>query len=293
MEQLIKKAYAKLNLVLDVCNKREDGYHELRTVMQTVSLFDELTFRKREDREIRLEVHAAGQDVPCDQNNLVHRAVRAVMERYEACGGVDIVLKKQIPAAAGMAGGSADAAMAIMACDELYELHMDRETMCELALGIGADVPYCLTGGTVLCEGIGEIMTPLPKLPWMYFVIVKPDLSVSTAEVYGALDSTRSTWHPDVDGMIRAIIKKDTGAVTNCLGNLLESVTIPKHPVIDERKQMLMDCGAEGVLMSGSGPTVFGIFFERERQRRAYEILCQIDGIGQVFMAEPVADIRS
>lgn len=291
MEQLTKKAYAKLNLGLDVCYKREDGYHELRTVMQTVSLFDELTFRKRQDREIHLEVHAEGQDVPCDKKNLVYRAVSAVMERYEACGGMEILLKKHIPAAAGMAGGSADAAAAIRACNELYALNMDETAMCEIAVGIGADVPYCLIGGTVLCEGIGEIMTPLSKLPGMHFVIVKPDISVSTAEVYGALDSAKSTWHPDVDGMIRAIKKRDAGAVVNCLGNVLESVTIPQHPVIDERKQLMLDCGAQGALMSGSGPTVFGIFLEEERQRGAYEKLCRMDGIGQVFMAEPVEDI--
>lgn len=293
MEQLTKKAYAKLNLVLDVCNKRQDGYHELRTVMQTVSLYDELTFKKRSDRQIRIDVHAAEQDVPCDRNNLVHRAVSAVMERYEACGGMDVLLKKQIPAAAGMAGGSADAAAAITACNELFELHMDRKTMGEIAVGIGADVPYCLAGGTVLCEGIGEIMTPLPALPSLYFVIVKPNISVSTAAVYGALDSAKSTWHPDVDGMIRAIKKQDAAAIASCLGNGLESVTIPQHPVIDERKQILSDCGARGVLMSGSGPTVFGIFFDRQRQCRAYETLRQTDGLGQVFMAEPVADIQS
>lgn len=291
MEQLTQKAYAKLNLVLDVCYKRTDGYHELRTVMQTVDLHDELIFKKRDDKEIRLEVRAEGQDVPCDPSNLVYRAVRAVMERYETCGGMEIVLKKQIPAAAGMAGGSADAAAAIRACNELYELCMSNETMCEIAVGIGADVPYCLTGGTVLCEGIGEIMTPLPKLPGLHFVIIKPDVSVSTAAVYDALDSAVSTWHPDVDGMIRSIIKKDAGVLVNCLGNVLESVTIPQYPVIEERKQQLMDCGAHGVLMSGSGPTVFGIFLEREQQRRAYEVLSHMDGIGQVFMAEPVADI--
>lgn len=293
MEQLTKKAYAKLNLVLDVCHKRADGYHELRTVMQTVSLFDELTFHKRDDWEIRLEVHAAGADVPCDRNNLVHRAVSAVMERYEACGGMDIVLKKQIPAAAGMAGGSSDAAAAILACSELYDLHMDRQAMCEIAVKIGADIPYCLTGGTVLCEGIGEIMTPLPELPKVYFVIVKPDVSVSTAAVYGALDAASNTWHPDVDGMIRAIKKQDTALIADCLGNVLESVTIPQHPVIEERKQRLSDCGAQGVLMSGSGPTVFGIFFDKEQQKKAYELLRQTNGIGQVFMAEPVADIHS
>ena len=292
MKQLTKKAYAKLNLVLDVCRKRDDGYHELRTVMQTVSLYDELTFRKREDREIRLEVHAAEQDVPCDQNNLVYRAVSAVMERCEACGGMEIVLKKQIPSAAGMAGGSADAAAAILACNELYDLQMDSRMMCELAVGIGADVPYCMTGGTVLCEGIGEIMTPLTTLPKLYFILIKPDVSVSTAAVYHALDSAKDTWHPDVDGMIRAVKKQDAAAVVNCLGNVLESVTIPQHPVIDESKQLLSDCGAQGVLMSGSGPTVFGIFFDRDLQRRAYEILCQTDGIGQVFLAEPVPDIH-
>lgn len=292
LKEMTKKAYAKLNLVLDVCYKRQDGYHELRTVMQTVSLYDELTFQKRDDGQIRLEVHAAEQDVPCDQNNLVYRAVSAVMERCEACGGMDIVLKKQIPTAAGMAGGSADAAAAILACNELYGLNMDNDALSELAVEIGADVPYCLNGGTMLCEGIGEVMTPLPKLPGLYFVIVKPDVSASTAAVYDALDNMASAWHPDVDGMIRAIIKKDTNAIANCMGNVLEDVTIPQYPVIEERKQQLLDCGAHGVLMSGSGPAVYGIFFEKEQQLRAYETLCRMDGIGQIFMAEPIADIH-
>lgn len=290
MEQLVKKAYAKLNLVLDVRHKREDGYHELRSVMQTVSLYDELTFRKRSDKEISLTVHA-DEDVPCDRSNLVCRAVSAVMERYEACGGMDILLEKRIPAAAGMAGGSADAAVAIKACNELYELNMDGQTMCEIALKVGADVPYCLTGGTVLCEGIGEIMTPLPKLPPMYFVIIKPDISVSTAEIYNAFDDITSTWHPDVGGMIRAIKKRDAEAVTEYLGNSLERVTIPRYSVIEHRKQELSDCGADGVLMSGSGPSVFGVFLDKDWQQRAYEILCGMNGIGQIFMVEPVANI--
>lgn len=290
MEQLVKKAYAKLNLALDVRHKREDGYHELRTVMQTVSLYDELTFSKRGDKEIRLEVHG-DEDVPCDRSNLVHRAVSAVMERYEACGGMDIVLEKRIPAAAGMAGGSADAAAAIKACNELYELNMDMQTMCEIAVGIGADVPYCLVGGTVLCEGIGEIMTPLPKLPEMCFVIIKPHISVSTAEVYSAFDGIRAAGHPDVGGMIRAIKRRDAGAVVEYLGNNLESVTIPQYPIVEDRKRELSDCGADGVLMSGSGPTVFGVFLSSDWQRRAYEILCGMGGIGQVFMAGPIADI--
>lgn len=293
MEQITKKAYAKINLTLDVRHKREDGYHELRTVMQTVSLYDELTFQKREDQEIVLTIQGASPDVPCDRKNLVCRAVSAVMERYETCGGMDVLLKKKIPSAAGMAGGSADAAAAILACNDLYELHMDEKTMCEIAVGIGADVPYCLFGGTVLCEGIGEIMTPLTDLPEMYFVMVKPDIAVSTAEVYEALDREAASWHPDVDGMIRAVKRKDARAVAEYLGNRLESVTIPKHPVIEDRKQALYGCGAEGVLMSGSGPTVFGIFFDREQQSLAYEALCGMEGIGQIYMAEPVADIRN
>lgn len=292
MERITKKAYAKINLALDVLKKREDGYHELRTVMQTVSLHDELAFQKRADREIVLTVEGAGPDVPCDHRNLVYRAVSAVMERYETCGGMDILLKKQIPSAAGMAGGSADAAAAMLACNELYGLRMDGKAMCEIAVGIGADVPYCLFGGTALCEGIGEIMTPLPELPTMYFVILKPEISVSTAQVYQALDEDAASWHPDVDGMVRAVKRKDMRAVAEYLGNRLESVTIPQHPVIEEGKQALYGCGAEGVLMSGSGPSVFGIFFDREQQYLAYEALCGMDGIGQVFMAEPVSDIR-
>ncbi len=292
MEQITKKAYAKINLTLDVRHKREDGYHELRTVMQTVSLYDELTFQKREDQEIVLTIRGASPDVPCDRKNLVYRAVSAVMERFETCGGMDILLKKRIPSAAGMAGGSADAAAAILACNDLYELHMDERTMCETAVGIGADVPYCLFGGTVLCEGIGEIMTPLTDLPEMYFVMVKPDIAVSTAEVYEALDREAASWHPDVGGMIRAVKRKDARAVAEYLGNRLESVTIPRHPVIEDRKQALYGCGAEGVLMSGSGPTVFGIFFDREQQSLAYEALRGMEGIGQIYMAEPVADIR-
>jgi len=292
MEQLTKKAYAKINLTLDVRHKREDGYHELRTVMQTISLHDELSFRKRGDREIVLTLQNAAEDVPCDHRNLVCRAVSTVMERYEACGGMDILLKKQIPSAAGMAGGSADAAAAILACNELYGLKMDDRTMCEIAVRIGADVPYCLFGGTMLCEGIGEIMTPLPELPAMYFVVIKPDISVSTAQVYQALDEDAASWHPDVDGMIRAVKRKDARAVAEYLGNRLERVKNPQHQVIEESKQALYGCGAEGALMSGSGPSVFGIFFDREQQRLAYEALCGIDGIGQIFMAEPAADIR-
>lgn len=304
MEQLTKKAYAKINLALDVLRKRTDGYHELRMIMQTVGVCDELTFTKRDDSEIRIVVttqdrfrvsafdHSA-QEVPCDEHNLIFRAAKAVAERHESCGGVDVTLVKRIPVAAGMAGGSSDAAATIRALDELYDLHMDQKTMSEIAVTIGADVPYCLFGGTMLCEGIGEILTPLPPAPQSRLVIVKPSISVSTAFVYGNLDAAGLKWHPDVDGMVRAIKGQDAQGIWQRLGNVLETVTIPAHPEVEQIRQTLLRCGAEQALMSGSGPSVFAVFEEEERQREAYETVCNMDGIEQVFMTELIADIQT
>ncbi len=317
MEQLTKRAYGKINLALDVLQKRPDGYHELRTVMQTVGIYDELTFVKRADREIHITLakngaadtndaektdcaaagssaaaQAAGQELPCDERNLIYRAAKAVMAHDGRCGGIDVLLIKRIPLAAGMAGGSADAAAAVLALNELYGLGMDRETMNGIAAGIGADVPYCLTGGTVLCEGIGEVLTPLTPASGSRLILVKPDIGVATAEVYAKLDQAERLRHPDVDGMVRAIARRDARAVAQRLGNVLEAVTVPEHPVIGRIKQILAECGAEGVLMTGSGPTVFAMFESEESRQRAYGRLRGMNEGWQIFLTEFVPDIR-
>ncbi len=295
MEQLTKKAYAKINLALDVLRKRPDGYHDLRMIMQTVGIYDELTFSKRDDNEIHIAVSSAGhigQELPCGGGNLIYRAAEEVRKRRPGCGGVNVALKKNIPVAAGMAGGSTDAAATILALDELFGLNMDPKTMSGIAVKIGADVPYCLIGGTVLCEGIGEILTPLPPMPQSRLVVVKPDISVSTAFVYGQLDAGGLTWHPDVDGMIRAVMRQEAKAVWQRLGNVLETVTIPEHPVIGRIKQTLLQYGAFQTLMSGSGPTVFAVFEDERQQQEAYRMMRAADGIEQVFMTELVADIH-
>ena len=256
-----ERAYAKINLGLDVLRRRPDGYHEVKMIMQTVDICDDLTFEKREEPGIGFYIE--GADLPADGNNLVYRAAALLMEKRQIREGVSITLQKRIPIAAGMAGGSADAAAALRGLNALFEMGYSMEELKEIGLKLGADIPYCIQGGTMLSEGIGEILTPLPDPPACHLVIVKPGIDVSTAFVYGHLEADRLPFHPDVDGMAAALAAGDLKGVTDRMGNVLETVTVKEYPVIERLKRMMCDLGAENALMSGSGPTVFGICKER------------------------------
>lgn len=251
------RAYAKINLSLDVTGRLENGYHLVKMIMQTVGIFDELRFEKTEDE---IAITADSGELPGVQDNLIYKAVSLVKEIYGISGGVKVSLKKNIPVAAGMAGGSTDAAAALKAMNKLYGLGLSLGELQELGVKLGADIPYCLLGGTALAEGIGEILTPLPPVPKAVLLVAKPAISVSTREVYQELDSHEIPSHPDVEGMLSAIRGGDLAGITKRLGNVLETVTVGRYPVIGRIKSRMLECGARGSLMSGSGPTVFGIF---------------------------------
>lgn len=276
-DQLELKAYGKINLGLDVVRKREDGYHEVRMIMQTVGLHDRITMEKRREPGIRTETNLPY--VPDGEGNLAYRAAKLLADEFGIEKGVKITIKKYIPVAAGMAGGSTDAAAVLVGMNRLFSLGLSRRELMSRGVKLGADVPYCILRGTALSEGIGEILTELKPAPQCYVVLAKPQVSVSTKAVYGKLraNELRPEQHPDIDGMVEAIREGSLAGVTARLGNVLETVTIPDHPEIGTIKEILMDQGAEGALMSGSGPTVFGLFKDMEAAERAVEVLKQAD----------------
>lgn len=269
IDKTTQRAYAKINIGLDVLRRRADGYHEVKMIMQTVDIYDELVLEKR--KEPGIELRMDNSDLPSGGDNLICRAADLLFREKKITEGVNISLTKRIPIAAGMAGGSADAAAALRGLNELFDMGYSLKELQALGVGLGADIPYCLAGGTMLSEGIGEILTPLPAPPAAHLVIAKPDINVSTAFVYGNLHADRLAWHPDIDGMIAALQKGDLDGITGRLGNVLETVTVKAHPVIEQIKELLRKQGAENALMSGSGPTVFGIFKEKETAARAAE----------------------
>ena len=280
-----RKAYAKINLSLDVTGRLDNGYHLVDMIMQTVNIYDELSF-ERTDGEIVLESDCG--ELPLDENNLIYKAIRLIQEECGVTGGLRVFLKKNIPIAAGMAGGSTDCAATLMAMDELYGLKLGTKRLMELGVKLGADVPYCILGGTARAQGIGEKLTRLPNCPTMKLLVAKPDLNVSTKEVYTGLDALENLPHHGVDDMVRAIESGNGRAVAAGLGNVLECVTIPLHPVIREIKDRMLELGAINSLMSGSGPTVFGIYEKDEELQKAYEALAESGLVKQIFMTEPV-----
>lgn len=278
---ITREAYAKINLGLDVVRRLPNGYHEVRMIMQNVGICDVLTFAKAEEG-IHLQVD--NQEVPSDGNNLICKAAKLLLDTAGVTGGVRITLEKNIPIAAGMAGGSTDAAAAFLGINELYEIGYDMEQLKALGVKIGADVPYCIQGGTALAEGIGEVLSVLPAPPACFLVIAKPDINVSTKFVYENLRANELEYHPDIDGMIKALEMGDLKGITNRLGNVLETVTVPAYPIIEEIKNVMRSAGAENALMSGSGPTVFGIFTDEEKAKAAAESIRGAQLAKQVFV---------
>ncbi len=272
------KAYGKVNLGLDVLRRRDDGYHEVRMVMQTVGLYDKVELLYREEPGVTIETNL--YYLPANENNLACRAAALLLDEFGVRHGVHIRLNKFIPVAAGMAGGSSDAAAVLYGVSRMFGLGLSREQLQERGLRIGADVPYCVLRGTALSEGVGEILTPLPPAPQCQVLIAKPGISVSTRSVYENLhaDRLRPDQHPDIDGMVEAIRRKDIVEMTARMGNVLETVTVPAHPEIAAIKDMMLESGAAGALMSGSGPTVFGLYTDSRAASSAYERLRYGDG---------------
>ena len=281
MNEISMKAYAKINLGLDVVRRLENGYHEVKMIMQTVGIYDELTFQRQESG---ICITTDSGELPTNEDNLIYKAARLLMDKYQLQEGVRIHLQKNIPIAAGMAGGSTDAAATFKGINELFGLGASEDELKELAVKVGADVPYCIMGGTALAEGIGEKLTRLPNAPECILLVAKPDINVSTKFVYEHLDAAGVEHHPDIDGMITAIEEQDLVGVVDRLENVLETVTVPAYPIIDTIKSKMLEMGAEGSLMSGSGPTVFGIFTDEGKAREAYEYIKSEGLAKQVFV---------
>lgn len=280
--KLVKNAYAKINLGLDVLRRRDDGYHEVKMIMQMTDLYDTLTFESREDEKIY--IHTDHAKVPCDEHNLIYKAAMVLFEETGSRIGADITLEKRIPVAAGMAGGSTDAAAALIAFNEMLGQPLSRERLKEIAVKVGADVPYCVMGGTALSEGIGEVLTVLPAPPEAFLVIAKPDIDVSTAFVYQNLHLENILEHPDIDGMAEALRAGNLKRIAELMGNVLETVTIPAYPIIGEIKRICCEEGAMNALMSGSGPTVFAVYDSEEKAKNAAKRI-QDEGLSQeVFL---------
>lgn len=268
---LIKKTPAKINLTLDVTGKLENGYHTLSMIMQSIDVCDELSFEKTADETILFSMNKDLPDKIPAEKNLVYKAAKLMKDTFKIDGGFKIHLTKNIPAAAGLAGGSSDCAATLIGINELCGLGLDIEKLCEIGVKLGADVPFCIRKGTMLAEGIGEILTPLTPLTGIPVLLIKPNISISTPYVYKHLKLNELDYHPDNKAVISYIKDKNIKKIAASLSNVLETVTIPDNPIIAELKRYLTEIGAIGSLMSGSGPTTFGIFKNMETAKKAYE----------------------
>jgi 4-diphosphocytidyl-2-C-methyl-D-erythritol kinase len=267
MESIELQAKAKINLSLDVIGKRPDGYHDVKMIMQTIGLHDDILLEKTGEG-IRIECNSPW--VPTDSGNIAWKAAQLILSRCGIKNGVNIRIYKRIPVAAGLAGGSTDAAAVFKGLNILYSLNISEEELMGMGREIGADVPYCIKGGTMLSEGIGEILSPLERLEGVPIILVKPRIGVSTAWVYKNLQLEKVLIRPDTELLVKAIKERRIDILAGNMRNVLESVTMEKHSVIRDIKEKLVRFGAAGSMMSGSGPTVFGIFADRKSAEHAY-----------------------
>ncbi len=284
-DEITLRAYGKINLGLDVIRKRPDGYHEVKMIMQTVSLYDNIRMKREPEPGIRIKTNFSF--LPVGRENLVYQAAELLLSEAGIREGLSINLYKKLPVAAGMAGGSSDAAAVLAGVNRLFGLHYSRKALMERGLKLGADVPYCLMRGTALAEGIGERLTRLSPMPDCYILLAKPPVSVSTKFVYGNLKADSLAFHPDIDGMAEALSEGSLPGIVSRMGNVLETVTVPAYPQIQKLKDRMLEDGAGNALMSGSGPTVFGIFKEKEMADRAGERIRRAGLARQVYTVRP------
>lgn len=284
---LTLNANAKINLTLDILGTREDGYHEVAMIMQEISLHDTLSMGKI-NQGISLTIVIEGQQgtLPADESNLCWKAAALVQKEYNLQEGVEIHLTKRIPMAAGLAGGSADAAAVLKGMNHLFRLGMTEARLCELGARLGSDIPFCIMGGTMLATGRGEVLTRLPSFPRVSVVLAKPPVGVSTAWAYKTYDAGYDGPHPDNEAMLEAIHGGDAHKAAGLLCNVLEGVTETEHPVIADYKRLMMEHGAMASMMSGSGPTVFGLVREKQQAWHLADTLKKYDGEAGVFVAE-------
>ena len=276
------KALAKINLGLDVLGRRENGYHDVRMVMQTIYLYDKVTLNKTEEPGIQLKTNLSY--LPVDDKNIAYKAAKMLMEEFNIEDGIEIILDKHIPVAAGLAGGSSNAAAVLVGMNRLFQLGLSQQELMDRGVKLGADVPYCVMRGTVLAEGIGEILTPLTPMPKCFVLVAKPGISVSTKTVYEKLDAKEIEDHPDIDGIIEGLDEGDLNKVAASMGNVLERVTIEDYPIIDEIKNVMKEEGALNAMMSGSGPTVFGIFDDKAMAKQAEQKIRELELTKQVYV---------
>lgn len=277
------KAYAKINLSIDVLCERKDGYHDVRMIMQSISLHDVIEFNRRDED---IKIYCTNPNVPCNSRNIVYKALELLREKYNVSYGMDVYIDKKIPPAAGLGGGSADAASAIIAARSLWNLDMSYDDMLFVGKQVGADVPFCIDGGTALAEGIGEIITKIPSIPGIHIVLAKPPISVSTKDVYKSLKMDEIVIRPNTDRIVKALMDRNIRYVADNMVNVLETVTIKLYPIIEEIKSIMMQFGALGSMMSGSGPTVFGLFDGKDDAEKCYNRLR--DYIKEVYMVETI-----
>ncbi len=292
MYYIRERAHGKINLGLDVIRKREDGYHEVKMIMQTVGIYDGIDIlREPGEREITIETNL--KYLPTNEGNLAYKAANMLMEEFNVNEKVHIKIRKLIPVAAGMAGGSADCAAVLRGINKLFNLGLSMQELKDRGVKLGADVPYCIEEGTALSEGIGEKLTTLPPMPDCRIILVKPVINISTKYVYENLRANELEFHPDIDGMVEAIKKGDLYGVTDRMANVLETVTETEYKVITEIKDKLKKMGAINAIMSGSGSTVFGIFDDDEKAKEAYAFMKKSDLGRQVYITEPYNRERS
>lgn len=291
MNTMKLNAYAKVNLCLDVLRKREDGYHEVRMIMQNLDIYDELSFevlKKNSDNTFSIKLVTNKDSIPTDERNLVYKAIKLMFETYNIGADIVVTLTKNIPVEAGMAGGSTDCAAAIKAVNELFGLGLSTDELMDLGVKLGADVPFCILGKTALSEGIGEVLTPINPLPMCHVVVAKPPINVSTKMVYTNLKVDSLEYHPDVDGMLKGLSDNDLDKIASCMDNVLETVTTKLYPEIEEIKKLMIKHGAKNSLMSGSGPTVFGLFEDEGNAKACVNAIIDEGMSKEVFLTKPV-----
>lgn len=291
MDRIELKAYGKINLGLDVLRKRPDGYHDLTMIMQSVGVYDDVIITKN-GKEGEIVVETDTMTLSNGKDNLAYMAAKMLMDEFGITEGVNIHINKRIPIAGGMAGGSADCAATLKGINAIFELGLDQKALMERGVKLGADVPYCIMGGTAIAEGIGEILTPLPTPPKCHVIIAKPPVSVSTAYVYGHIKPDEITKRPDTAGMVEAIRNQDLYKLASHIYNVMEGVTVPEYPIIQEIKEVILEEGALNSIMSGSGPTVFGLFDDVEKAQNTMKVLEEKGLTEQLYLTEFIpADI--
>lgn len=283
------KAYAKVNLALDVLRKRDDGYHDVRMIMQNLDIYDELEFTITPDASLNITITADKPGIPTDEHNLIYKAIAMMAETYGISGSIFVKLTKNIPVEAGMAGGSTDCATTIKAMNDLYELKLSTADMMAIGVRLGADVPYCILARTALSEGIGEVLTPVEPLADCTVLVVKPPVAVSTGMIYGNIRCEELTSHPDIDKMLEGLAEHDIHKVASTMENVMETVTSKLYPIIDDIKSAMISNGALNAIMSGSGSAVFGIYKEPDKAWLAAEHISECELATDIFITKPIS----